>query len=668
MQKQKGPARKGHVGKKPGSNLVALTPAVRQRERAKDGSLYTGPNVTVKFSLKDFIYKLFVQTLGVGAFYKGPGPLKIAGGFEYLDTEIGHNDSMTFVDSRYQQLWAIRYLAEQILSKYDDGIPDPSKMERALTRYKTAEDRCKLANGRFDWDGIIVPVWANPRKRSPYLCPQTGVFYSVDCLRALRATRDLLAKVVKYEPNLIEDFVYFAGHGPGATSRLSRRDAHQTGKWSGSLHITGNAADFGNQFLELNPGYAGAGGSFSIFPGNLLSVVAKNWLTYRFMAMEPEGNMLYQKCIAVAERRNLLSVGIDLRDQSRNRGLAQVAVERQLATWDGTSASDTVATGPCSYLLPRGLYDHLVRARSPVGYFVEDGRQPVFKPDGSGGFSIANGWESKYYKLSSMGNGNTFETETLVFYGLAKSCCLIAGVDDTDVSVYGDDVIIPSAAYPLFVEAADFCGFITNDSKSFHEGPFRESCGGHYWCGTDVTPFYVREEVTHLDRLFLLHNNVWRWFHRNPNICDPQAVRILLAWIRSHAPEEWRRPRLHNPDVGDGAFIGKPYIGTDPKNFWDRTKELAPTRRYSGWEGHGVNVLLYEAKSDRLMDDQVHDDQKASFAGLWNGTKFETVRDGRLRSGVPAVQASTYSDIPWKQRYWSVGVQVYNAIGVASWF
>lgn len=667
MKTGNGSARKGQIGKKkPAFSPVALTPAVNQQEREL---LALGPNLPVKFSRKDFIHRLFVQTLGVGAFDKGPGPLKLAGGFEYLDVETGHDESMSIVDSRYQQLWSIKYLSEHILSKYDDGKPDPSKMERALQRFKTAEERCKLANQRFDWDGVNVPVWANPRKRTPYMCPMTGTMFSVDCLRAIRAARDLLAKVVKYEPNLVRDHLYFAGHGPGASTRLKKADAHQTGKWSGSLHITENAADFGRQFLDLNPGYAGAGGGFFIYPGCLLSVVPKNYQTYRFMAMESEGNMLYQKCIAVSIRLCLYDVGIDLRDQSRNRMLAQTAVVRRNATWDGTTASDTVATGPCSYILPRGLYDHLVRARSPVGYFVtNDGRSPVFGPDGSGGYTIANGWDCKFEKLSSMGNGNTFETETLLFWGLAKACCQISGSDDTDVSVYGDDVVIPSAAYPLFREVADFCGFITNDEKSFHEGPFRESCGGHYWCGTDVTPFYIREEVTHLDRLFLLHNNVWRWFHRNPNICDPQAVRVLLSWIRSHAPEEWRKPRLHNPDVGDGAFIGKPHIGTDPKNFWDRTRELSPTRRYSGWEGHGVNVLLFTAKADRGLDDLVHADRKASFAGLWIGTKFETIRDGLKTPMAMPVESARFSDIPWKQRYWSVGVQVYNAIGVTSWF
>ena len=58
MKKTNGQARRGHVGKpvKP----VAFVKPLRASEISD-----LGPNVSVKFSLKDFIHRLFVQTLGV---------------------------------------------------------------------------------------------------------------------------------------------------------------------------------------------------------------------------------------------------------------------------------------------------------------------------------------------------------------------------------------------------------------------------------------------------------------------------------------------------------------------------------------------------------------------------------------------------------------------------
>lgn len=662
MKKTIGQARKGRIGK-PAPKLVALVKPV-----SKEESLNLGPNVSVKFSLKDFVYRLFVQTLGYGAFYKGPGPLKKTWGFEVLEEAVGHSPDFNTYDVHYQRAFCVNYLAEEMLSKFDDGSPSPSKMSTAIERFDFAESRCKLANSRFEWDGVNLPVWANPRKRTPYMCPETGTLYSVEALKSMRAARDILSGMFKYDEDVVKNSMYFAGHGPGASSRLSRRDAHQSGKWSGSLHITENAVKFGEAFLRENPGYAAAGGSFFIYPGNLLTTVSKNFQTYRFIAMEPEGNMLYQKSLAHVCRRALMGVGIDLRSQQRNKDAAQSAVFEGYTTQDSKVASDTVARNPCSYFFPRWFYDHLMASRSPVGFHITAGRQPSFVPDGSGGYTVSNGRQINYEKISSMGNGDTFEVETCLLYALAKGVCSVLELNDAKVLVYGDDVVLPTAAWPLFREVLDFVGFVPNDNKTHSDGPFRESCGGHYWCGTDVTPFYIREDVSHLDRLFLLHNNVWRWFDRNPHICEPQKVRELLAWIRSHAPEEWRRPRLHHAGIGDGAFIGKPHIGQDPKNFWDRSRELAPTRRFHGWEGYGVNVLLFEAKADRVIDDLTHSDRKAAFAGIWTGTKYEAYQMESPTLGFDDLGVVSHADVPWKQRYWSIGIQVCSAYGDASWF
>jgi hypothetical protein len=71
-----------------------------------------------------------------------------------------------------------------------------------------------------------------------------------------------------------------------------------------------------------------------------------------------------------------------------------------------------------------------------------------------------------YEKYSSMGNGFTFELESLIFWGLARA---VVGNNGT-VGVYGDDVVIPSKLAPEFIELCQFCGFRVNAKKTHVSG------------------------------------------------------------------------------------------------------------------------------------------------------------------------------------------------------
>jgi hypothetical protein len=93
----------------------------------------------------------------------------------------------------------------------------------------------------------------------------------------------------------------------------------------------------------------------------------------------------------------------------------------------------------------------------------------------------------KYAKFSSMGNGATFCIETLLF---AAACY---AVGSKEFSVYGDDVIIETELFEAYKALTGFLGFTINEEKSFTSGPFRESCGGDYYDGIDVTPVYIRQ-------------------------------------------------------------------------------------------------------------------------------------------------------------------------------
>jgi hypothetical protein len=101
-----------------------------------------------------------------------------------------------------------------------------------------------------------------------------------------------------------------------------------------------------------------------------------------------------------------------------------------------------------------------------------------------------------------MGNATTFPLQSLVFLGFALAATLLSeGKLPTAreirklrgrVQVYGDDIIVPSHAYPFLVDALGYFDLKVNFGKSFPTGNFRESCGLDAFRGEDVTPAYIR--------------------------------------------------------------------------------------------------------------------------------------------------------------------------------
>jgi hypothetical protein len=107
-------------------------------------------------------------------------------------------------------------------------------------------------------------------------------------------------------------------------------------------------------------------------------------------------------------------------------------------------------------------------------------------------------------KYASMGSALCFPIEALVF-----TTTVFVGVEQAlnrplthrdiqslvgKVRVFGDDIIVPTEYVQAVVQALESYGFRVNRSKSFWTGKFRESCGGDYYAGTDVTPVRVRRK------------------------------------------------------------------------------------------------------------------------------------------------------------------------------
>jgi hypothetical protein len=468
-------------------------------------------------------------------------------------------------------------LMKEVFSKYDDGSPSPEKETLTWKRFHEAEHLCLAANERIaKWRWYDEPFWVRVRAR---IRETLGQFDWDECSK-------------------------FFAFGPGATTRLPRSRSFMAYKYSGTPESTAGNAALAEAAIAVLPLWKqsvvyrpeGPGNLVKIVPGNSIITVPKNYKTDRTIAKEPDMNIYIQKGIGRVIRYRLKSVGINLDDQTPNQlGALEGSITGQLATMDLSMASDTVACRLVEWLLPPDWGHALELARSPIGV-------------------LPSGEFVHYQKFSSMGNGYTFELETLIFWAIAQECCCPDNIwrKDTSVRVYGDDIVIPTPFYGLLESKLTEVGFKPNPGKSFFEGPYRESCGKHYFQGMDVTPFYVRKKVETLDRLFLAHNNVFRWGQRTGiEVCE------ALTSLRSLSPSYWREPRL--PDgFGDGAFIGN-------------VDELRLDAHPHGWEYWQVKVLsrLTTEINQDLPFGQLIASLKASSASV------TVLKEGSLERGDP---------------------------------
>jgi len=256
--------------------------------------------------------------------------------------------------------------------------------------------------------------------------------------------------------------------------------------------------------------------------GSRLETVPKNEETERTIAIEPPGNMCLQLAAGAYLEGALRYIGLDIRTQQpKNKAMAlRGSKDGSLATLDLKSASDMISIELVRCLFPPKWFELLTTIRSPE-------------------IELQLGKAKKRVELkmiSTMGNGFTFPLMTLIL------CSLIYGVraqrhgpnlriDWKHTAVFGDDIIIPTHEYNDVVEVLGRAGLIVNHDKSYSDGPFRESCGGDYVNGYDVTPFYVKSLLDDAS-IYTALNQVFDWCARH-NCLLHQSIAFLSSCLRS---------------------------------------------------------------------------------------------------------------------------------------
>lgn len=208
-----------------------------------------------------------------------------------------------------------------------------------------------------------------------------------------------------------------------------------------------------------------------------VSPVPKDYETSRMVA--PETPFLNVEASRV--RRMILSLvtatgaikQMPPEDQSLNRERARLGSifpqDNPYCTLDLTSASDSIVRELFFDICPPEIAPYIRNAISD--------------------FMVCDDNIQRTPMLATSGSVLTPILQSCYFLAILRAACYLCGCE-CDVSCYNDDLICRRDVAQTVKELLSLCNQTVNEKKSFITGPFRESCGGEYLNGFDVSGFY----------------------------------------------------------------------------------------------------------------------------------------------------------------------------------
>ncbi|DAD52624.1 TPA_asm: RNA-directed RNA polymerase [ssRNA phage SRR6960551_5] len=444
--------------------------------------------------------------------------------------------------------------AYAIITKNQSLDPITDLLSDAYDNFYELEKNCKEVNERLSKIGYEPPFVQNVRDNIQYL----------------------IGKGPNLDLPLNNSYM-----GPGATSTNRGEFVNQLDKLSRQQECTIGASKLAsyicrNTYIEV-PATFVAGSSFNTVP--------KSFKTLRPINVEPGLNMICQKFLGSELRRKLLKAyNLDTQHTLHGYAAHRGSVTGDYATIDLKNASDTISYRVVKELFPEQWFSYLNSARSHK-------------------VLIQDKWVN-LEKFSSMGNGSTFELETILFLGILMTLPnnrFLRLKDDKlegDISVFGDDIIVRSSDANLAIERLEYFGFSINNDKSFLDGPFRESCGRDYYLGVPVRPIYMKGKTddTNCTHYYVLANSIYRMsillYGQEPRFTRFSRVyaaimKYIPVNIRAYGPEGY----------GDVFLISSSYTVTRKHglSFIRTYKPVMRKRHYSMYDW--TTQLMYATLS-----------------------------------------------------------------------
>jgi hypothetical protein len=464
-----------------------------------------------------------------------------------------------------------------LLRKIRMDVPGINRKAASLRKWLDGESQCYLSNERlsaFSLGGL-----------PPEGMETIGAFFS--------SARKIIRSWIGEKPPSRESVV--GRFGPGST--FSDRGPLTTvpDKMTSIPTLTRLAERYIFAYRATSWGRSNSlvtGGQLATVRGNRFFTVHKTGLIDRAIAIEPAMNVFYQLGLGGVLRDRLkANTGWDLAHaQEIHRRMArESSVTREYCTLDLSNASDTVCIELVRLLLPDAWFQELNSLRSP--------------------FTQVDGRWHKLEKFSSMGNGFTFELETLIFAALCAAMLRREGRPGRlgeDLFVFGDDIILPDEFYSTVEPILRYCGFSLNREKSFHgDTPFRESCGGDYFDGHDVRSFFMKDLVNDPWALLPTYNGLRASLEKLASLrrwpSKGESLRALVAVMptdvrRCTGPRELGDCVLHTPRERQWNYRWKHGI-----RYFRALKMIPTFISWEHWKGETVLAsALYGVGSGAL--------------------------------------------------------------------